>query len=433
MKFFTRRSFLKLLGMLAFFGGIGSFAAHFNIFSKTAKSIERLAKPAMPDAEFFRQIITVHPEKSRTFMWQSDDERPAQLVELRETGTDSVTVVEAVSEPFTDDNRTGFMHTARIDTLRPGTSFEWRVRDGEMLTEWKSLRTPEVNQPCKVIIFPDSQSADYSGWSELAHAARERSMNADFFINMGDLVDNGEARSQWDDWLRGVTPMIESIPFAPIMGNHETYDRDWNVRLPAAYLAEFATPEVAGSAFPRYYYSFDYGPVHFAVLNTQWRETEDFQAGLLEEQLEWLPRDMAATKKPWKVVLLHKDVLQYRLKDTTRFADRKEGFSDIGQQWMPVFDALDIDLVLSAHLHTYRRRGHIKGFARSENGPLYVLTGVAGDVRYVGIWVDHALDVAVAPQPEMDNYMTLEADDRRLTLRAFLPDGTQIDAASLER
>ena len=139
MKFFTRRSFLKLLGMLAFFGGIGSFAAHFNIFSKTAKSIERLAKPAMPDAEFFRQIITVHPEKSRTFMWQSDDERPAQLVELRETGTDSVTVVEAVSEPFTDDNWTGFMHTARINTLRPGTSFEWRVRDGEMLTEWKSI------------------------------------------------------------------------------------------------------------------------------------------------------------------------------------------------------------------------------------------------------------------------------------------------------
>ena len=56
----------------------------------------------------------------------------------------------------------------------------------------------------------------------------------------------------------------------------------------------------------------------------------------------------------------------------------------------------------AAHLHTYRNRGHIRNFQRNEKGPLYILTGVAGNVRYPGLWVDHALDQKVTPQPERE-------------------------------
>ena len=73
------------------------------------------------------------------------------------------------------------------------------------------------------------------------------------------------------------------IPFAPVMGNHETYDKKWEVRLPLAYLAQFAPPENGSRDFLRYYYSFDFGDVHFIVLNTQWNETNDLRPGLLEE------------------------------------------------------------------------------------------------------------------------------------------------------
>ena len=55
------------------------------------------------------------------------------------------------------------------------------------------------------------------------------------------------------------------------------------------------------------------------------------------------------------------------------------------------------------------------------------MTGVAGDVRYPNLWVDHALDETVAPQPETDNYLVLEAKDSALTVECFLPDGTRID------
>ena len=143
-----------------------------------------------------------------------------------------------------------------------------------------------------------------------------------------------------------------------------------------------------------------------------------------------LPKDAAASSKKWKVVLLHKDVLQYRI---GKRPERKEGFSKFGEAFMPLFDELEIDVVLSAHLHTYRNRGHIKAFQRDPSGPLYILTGVAGNVRYPGLWIDHALDEKIAPQPETDNYLTLEASQDALRFQCFLPDGTIIDDVTVKK
>ena len=48
-------------------------------------------------------------------------------------------------------------------------------------------------------------------------------------------------------------------------------------------------------------------------------------------------------------------------------------------------------------------------------------------MRYPNLWVDHALDQTVAPQPETDNYLVLEAKESSLAVECFLPDGTKID------
>ena len=94
---------------------------------------------------------------------------------------------------------------------------------------------------------------------------------------------------------------------------------------------------------------------------------------------------------------------------------------------------LGIDIVFTAHLHTYRNRGHIYNFDHSSKGPLYILTGVAGNIRYPHLWKDHALDIATLPQPETDNYLTMEVTDKKLTVKCFLPDGTQMDEASVTK
>ena len=100
---------------------------------------------------------------------------------------------------------------------------------------------------------------------------------------------------------------------------------------------------------------------------------------------------------------------------------------------MPLFDQYHVDVVLSAHLHTYRNRGHIRNFQRDGSGPLYIHTGVAGNVRYPNLWKQHALDEYVAPQPETDNYMTMDASENALTFKAFLPSGEELDSISVEK
>lgn len=381
------------------------------------------------DASNIRQVITADSTTSRTFMWQSDYAEENPVVEYRQAGDDdSLMQLPASSDAFSDDGVTTYIHTAAVSDLKPGTAYEYRVGAGDKRSDWQSFHTAQGHD-FKALIFPDSQSSDYSVWAATAQPAWQRNQDAQFFINMGDLVDNGQDHYQWNAWFDVVGDMIARIPVVPLLGNHETYDKDWKVRMPEAYLHLFALPRIDREKYQNQFYSFDYGDVHFVVLNTQSQELADFEPSLDEDEVAWFKEDMAKTTKKWKIFLMHKDPLQYGF--ANRPQPREEGFSPEGRLWMPLFDQYGVDAVLSAHLHTYRDRGHIRNFQRDESGPLYLITGVAGNVQYPGLWKQHSLDEYVAPQPETDNYMTLEATDDSLTFRSFLPDGQLLEEKSI--
>lgn len=381
------------------------------------------------DASNIRQVITADSTTSRTFMWQSDYAEENPVVEYRQAGDDdSLMQLPASSDAFSDDGVTTYIHTAAVSDLKPGTAYEYRVGAGDKRSDWQSFHTAQGHD-FKALIFPDSQSSDYSVWAATAQPAWQRNQDAQFFINMGDLIDNGQDYYQWNAWFDVVGDMIARIPVVPLLGNHETYDKDWKVRMPEAYLHLFALPRIDREKYQNQFYSFDYGDVHFVVLNTQSQELADFEPSLDEDEVAWFKEDMAKTTKKWKIVLMHKDPLQYGF--ANRPQPREEGFSPEGRLWMPLFDQYGVDAVLSAHLHTYRDRGHIRNFQRDESGPLYLITGVAGNVQYPGLWKQHSLDKYVAPQPETDNYMTLEATDDSLTFRSFLPDGQLLEEKSI--
>ncbi len=425
----SRRGFLKLCGGAVLVLGAGCAFTQTSAIRQTARKIKSIADPKAMDADYVRQLITADSRISRTILWQSSREQPQAAVEYRQKGTSDSFRTDAQNEIFRDDGTTCFLHAAILHDLVPGKDYEYRVTNGQEASNWYDLRTEDGGN-FKALLFPDSQSNDYSGWKELAQNAWQRNKDAAFFVNMGDLVDNGEDHTQWNAWLNSVDGIINEIPFVPLMGNHETYDQNWKVRLPEAYLHEFVVPDNKSAQFSRYYYSFDFGPVHFSVLNTQWDETSDFKSGLLDEQLAWLPADVQQSDKPWKIVLMHKDVLQYRIHNRP---ERTEGISEEGRAFMPLFDKLGINVVFSAHLHTYRNRGQLYDFKPASHGPLYILTGVAGNVRYPNLWIDHAFDKKVAPQPETDNYLTLEASPQRLQIKCFLPNGDEIDRSLLTK
>ncbi|MBQ4404990.1 MAG: metallophosphoesterase [Selenomonadaceae bacterium] len=371
------------------------------------------------DVKFLRQIVTGDISNSRLVMWQVDAPLKNPAVEVR-TGGD-VKTFPAQDLSFTDDGKKNLQYAAQIEL-----GDEYRIVDGDAATAWHALKTS--GDTFKAIIFPDSQcGGDYDTWGAVARSAFEKNPDAKFFVNVGDLVDNGEDSAQWEDWLAQIEDFLPQIPFAPVMGNHETYTRDWKVREPVAYLNYFATPDNGVENFSRRFYSFDCGAAHFAILDSQW---DELGREIIDAQKNWLRQDLNSTDKPWKIIFIHKDVLQYRINGRP---ERREGFSEVGEIFMPEFESLGVDVVFTAHLHTYRNRGRLKNFRADEAGTLYILTGLSGNVRYGGLWIDHALDKVIAPQPETDNYLTLELDAQTLTVKCFLPNGELLDETILQK
>lgn len=423
MQNISRRKFLAGGAVLTVGAVVGCFRG--NPLYREAKETLNILSDG--DIRFIRQVMGKTPD-TRIIVFEGVEPLTGARVRLKNEAGD-LTFIEPSYTYFIDNDKPRHQYEATLNDLISGQTYEYRIITDNGASEWISFKTPSEDK-FTALIFPDSQSADYSSWENLAQSAYEFNKDADFFVNMGDLVDNGQDHTQWEAWFRALDNVEEHIPCAPVLGNHECYDYNWKERLPESYLKYFPVPTNASENFDRYYYSFDAGPCHFMVLSTEWNEIDPFKQGLKDEEVEWLQKDAVQTSKPWKIVMMHRDVLQYRI---SKRPERKEGFSDAGMTFMPLFDKLNIDIVFTAHLHTYRNRGIIRDWNRSEKGPYYILTGLAGDVRYPNLWTDHALDVAVAPQPETDNYLVLRVDNNSANIKCYRDDGKLIDDIKITR
>ncbi len=375
-----------------------------------------------------RQIVTADNQSSRTIIWQTDTQADFS-VKYRKKGSLSSLNIPAEHTLLHTNYGTSHQYQVFLKDLDPASEYEYQLSAGDITGSWHKLNT-DNGKNFTALIFPDSQSSDYSMWQKLAKDAYHAHPDANLYINMGDLVDNGADYRQWTEWFKGISSFAPDIPLVPVMGNHETYTLDWKTQYPYLYTSLFSLPQNGMEQYQNQFYSFDYGPVHFVVLDTQADELHELQPELMQKQLEWLKNDLSANKSAWTVVLQHRDILLYEFKNRPGSTTH---FIDIGHIFMPVFEEYNIDLVLSAHLHTYRRRVPLKNFQPSDDGITYVLTGIAGNVMYPGLWKESSLDAAAGPDGDKANYLTLQADEHSLLLRAYTADGKQFDEYKISK
>ena len=114
---------------------------------------------------------------------------------------------------------------------------------------------------------------------------------------------------------------------------------------------------------------------------------------------------------------MHKDIYDY--------AQNK--FNDIAETFLELFDELEIDLVFTGHLHTYRNRGKIFAKRKSERGTTYILCGRAGDQKYVepNSEIDDVCFKNLREEPE--SFIVLDVDAEKIWLRAQTVDGKILD------
>ena len=403
-----RRLFIKILialGLSKFFPSLNEVEAA----QSSARSYKKLSLTV-------EQLITSDPRTSRVLMWRSTERFENNFIEYKMIGDENIFSIRAECVQYEEL----FIYNGRLDALKPESVYEYRIVADDRATDWKKFFTPGFGR-FQMLIFCDSQCVDYGVWKSVADLASKNFPDAELATVIGDITDNGQYAPGWRGWHEGAARLLSTRIFAPVMGNHECYDPvNWLNCIPIGYLSHFVLPSNGSKKFDGYFYSFDYGAVHFIVLNTQFDEIEPLMAGLEEEQQYWLRRDAANANRPWRIVLMHKDIFDYM----------QNTFSDVGNRLMPLFDELEIDLVLTAHLHTYRNRGRIFEQKKSDRGAVYVMCGLAGDQRYTEKISAEFDEVAATPK---DNYLVLDANDKALRLRCFSVDGTQIDDILLRK
>ena len=370
---------------------------------------------------FFRRIVARDNRSAATIEWQSEAALSEPRFFWHESGGKQEKRADVDLQYFTLEGRPVFVYRTALSGLPQGKRIECRVEAAGRTIGTFSFHTDDGG-PCKALIFPDSQcEGNYDTWARVCGEASARCPDAALWINMGDLVDNGASAYHWEGWHTATDAALGARAFAPVMGNHECYSLDWECVLPQAFLTLFAPPENGSPKYGRYYYSFDYGPVHFIVLNTQRKELDALAPGLFSEQAAWLARDLAATKKTWRVALLHRDLIDYDAEPIER--------DPFVETLVPALEAGGIDAVLSAHVHAYRRRS-LRAGQKAKNGLPYILTGNAGNCFYDV--EQNEIDEIAFPDNFL-NYLTMEADETKLTFQCFLPNGILKDFVTLRK
>jgi hypothetical protein len=331
---------------------------------------------------------------------------------------------------FTTDLQATYLFTATLKGLEQNTKYLYRVGNKAHWSTAHTFMTASPNvKSFKFLVFGDSQSvaggsAPYELWGRTVHNAYNSNPDAKFFVSVGDLVDIGQSGAHWNAWFSSATGVIDTIPVMPVSGNHETKGSSETKR-PAYWKAQFNLPQNGPSGLRGQVYSYDYGPVHFVILDSQ--QSEEKQYGdILTPQKKWLAADLSASKSPWKIVFMHKSA--YSL-----MAGREN--KDVRGAFCPVFDRYHVDVVFNGHDHAVGRTYPIVNGAymsRPSQGTVYYSAGRSGTKYYAKPCKREWSKFFYNPT-DQPNYLVVQVMGDKLFIKAVKADGTIIDKFYIDK
>ena len=247
----------------------------------------------------------------------------------------------------------------------------------------------------------------------------------DLALHVGDIayspadVSGDATYALYQSGLFDIYKWFPSVGFAPVEGNHDSAPLNNNGR---AYLDLFTLPtNGASAAFPDHaerYYSYDYGPIHFVALDTEFTFQDTTRRA---EQLSWLENDLAATQQPWKIAYFHRPPYSSSSAHGSNLTVRAA--------FGPLFERYGVDLVLNGHDHDYERTIPIKESAiATDKAVPYVVTGGGGAELYpngTSAWTAYSASVY--------EYVRVATEPCTLKLEAIGLDGGIFDSMSLSK
>jgi predicted phosphodiesterase len=256
------------------------------------------------------------------------------------------------------DGRVGRRHAVALTGLDPGSTYHYRVEGVGGSWTTGCFRTAPAGDDSRFsfAVVGDSGSG---GKGQLAVAALLERLRPDLVLHTGDVVyPAGQERHYDRRFFAPYRNLIKTVPLFPVLGNHDVRrGKD------LAFLANFHPPLDSPGSTMRYY-SFDWGNAHFVALDSELYHGD--RGSDPEEQRDFLGRDLAATRKRWRIVFLHRSPYG---------SSRHGGDEKVREDLEPLFAKHGVDLVFSGHDHVYERTVPIRGVT-------YVVSGGGGRRLY---------------------------------------------------
>ena len=185
----------------------------------------------------------------------------------------------------------------------------------------------------------------------------------DFLVHGGDYTASGMMPEYWAGMFDGYKDYAFDMPMVPVAGDMEYYtntNKTTNVFENMFHIDAPAQTKTHGL-----YYSFNLGPVHVSVLNSndcieKHNAAENTAGGLItgtgslvDQQLNWLQDDLDYTRNvyshiKWNIVVMHESLLLPAYAGTDEASLKANHAMSLREQLMRVFTEQKVDIVLSA-------------------------------------------------------------------------------------
>jgi hypothetical protein len=278
-------------------------------------------------------MILGNAETEMRMLWQADSTPTTSEIEWGTTegyGHSSGPLKESGS----GSHEHQFFHT--IKDLTPGTVYYYQARIDDQKIQGSFTAGHAANADDFMFYAIGDTRTHPEDLNEVMGAIlTDLSANATqrqtFLLHSGDWChEDGETVWQAEFWNRTYQNTLDVLKLLPIMGargNHEHAAVCFKKYLPYEPVTHNC------------YYSFDYGPIHFTVIDLY----VPFDTG--SEQHTWIMKDLAATTKPFRIALFHRSIYTA---DPVPYAD--------GLKYLePLFIKYNVRVPLSGHYHWYSR------------------------------------------------------------------------------
>ena len=405
---------------------------------------------------------TTTPETSQSFSWLAGDaSHTSGQVQIAPASGGAARTIDGYSAGVANGNPNQHF-SATVDGLKAATAYRYRVGFEGSWSDWHEFRTADPKATdFQFVYYGDAQIGLDSTWPSVVKQAEANAPRSIGSVHAGDLINTSSNETEWLTWFKGMQDSAATTNVMAAPGNHE-YSGD---KMLTAWKANFEYPhnnpstgtvgELANLAqgdsdvarqYKAYFehwsefaketaYYTDYQNVRFITLNATRDTTFLTPSGLpacsVDEcpkndvsrlwtrfQAAWLDHILSDSPSKWNVVTFHQPVY-------STSAGRDEPI--LRDEWVPVFERNDIDLVMMGHDHTYAR-GYKNTTATDTpgltTGPVYMVSN-SGAKHYNletaerNVWTNNGATQVLRGE-RVTTYQVIDVSKDQLVYRSYI-------------